>query len=82
MGTTEKNIATLSIMVQDKASAASVNELLGKHSEVIIGRLGIPYRTKGVSIIVVVVDSEVSSIGSLCGSVGNIPGVSIRSTML
>ena len=82
MEASEKRIATISITVGDRTAANRVNDILGKHGDVIIGRLGIPYHEKHVSIIVIVVDSDTSSIGSLGGSLGNIPGVSVRSTML
>ena len=75
-------IASLSIMVKDRTSSQQVNDILGRHGEYIIGRLGIPYHDKHVSIIVVVVDADAGVIGSLGGSLGNVPGVTLRSVTL
>lgn len=75
-------IGVISIVVRDRAMAARVNEILGRHGDVIHGRLGIPYSERGVSIVVVVVDTDQSTIGAIGGALGNIPGVTLRSTIL
>jgi len=78
----ESRIANISIVVRDKASAPLVNDILSKHGDVIQGRLGIPSPGRGVSIIVIVVDAGNDRIGAISGSLGNVPGVTLRSTML
>ena len=82
MNSKEKRVANISIVVKDKNSAQLVNEILSKHGDVIHGRLGIPYPERGVSIIIILVDADNSRIGAISGSLGNIPGVTLRSTML
>ena len=82
MKSEEKRVANISIVVKDKNSTPVVNEILSKHGDVIHGRLGIPYSERGVSIIIILVDADNSSIGAISGSLGNVPGVTIRSTML
>lgn len=78
----ETRIATIGIVVRDRAMADRVNEVLSRHGDIIRGRLGMPYPEKGVSIIVVVVDGDTAQIGAIGGALGNIPGVTLRSTML
>ena len=82
MNSKEKRVAIISIVVKEKNSAQLVNEILSKHGDVIHGRLGIPYPERGVSIIIILVDADNSRIGAISGSLGNVPRVTLRSTML
>ena len=78
----ENRAANISSVLRDRNVAQKVNEILGTHRDVIRGRLGLPYPERGVSIIIVLVDADNSRIGAISGSLGNLPGVSLRSTML
>ena len=77
-----KRLANISIVVRDRTVVHRVNQILSEHGEVIRGRLGLPYHERGVSIIIVLIDADNSTIGTISGSLGNIPGVSLRSTIL
>jgi len=79
---TGKRIANISIVVKDRDEAAKVNEILGKHGDIIRGRLGIPCPDRSVSVIIILVEADNSKISAISGAVGNIPGVSLRSTIL
>lgn len=74
----EKRVAVLGIIVEDLTSAPKVNEVLHEYSEYIIGRMGIPYAEKQVSVISVVVDAPMDVINALSGKVGRIEGVSAK----
>jgi putative iron-only hydrogenase system regulator len=74
----EKRVAVLGIIVEDMASAPKVNEVLHEYSEYIIGRMGIPYAEKQVSVISVVVDAPMDVINALSGKIGRIEGVSAK----
>ena len=74
----EKRVAVLGIIVEDLASAPKVNEVLHEYSEYIIGRMGIPYAEKQVSVISVVVDAPMDVINALSGKIGRIEGVSAK----
>jgi putative iron-only hydrogenase system regulator len=82
MNTAEKRIATINIVVRDREMAPMVNEILTRYGDVICGRLGVPFRDKGISVISILLEADVSHIGAISGSLGNIPGVTLRSTML
>lgn len=75
----ENNIATkiavIAIIVEDFNATQKVNELLHNFNDKIIGRQGIPYRQKGVSVITVVLDCTQEDINSLSGKLGMISGV-------
>ncbi|MEW5865352.1 MAG: TM1266 family iron-only hydrogenase system putative regulator [Bacillota bacterium] len=78
----ERRIAVVGILVEDRSRAApKVNEILGFHADMILGRMGIPYREKDVAVIALIVDGTTDEIGSLTGKLGNIRGVKVRSAV-
>ncbi len=74
----ETRIALIGIMVEDAEAAEHINRILHQYSQYIIGRMGLPYREKGLSIISVVVDAPGEAISALSGKLGMIPGVSTK----
>ena len=74
----ENKIAVLAIIVNDFQTVEKVNSLLHEFRDRIIGRMGIPYRTKNVNIISVVLDAPIEEIKSLSGKLGMINGVSSK----
>ena len=74
----ENKIAVLAIIVNDFQTVEKVNSLLHEFRDRIIGRMGIPYRTKNVNIISVVLDAPIEEINSLSGKLGMINGVSSK----
>ena len=74
----ENRIALLGIIIEDGDAVPTVNALLHGFSEFIVGRMGIPYREKGVSVISIVMDAPTSTINSLSGKLGMINGVSAK----
>ena len=74
--TQENRIAVIGIIVEDKAMAESVNTLLHQYGDYVIGRMGLPYRERNMSIISVVVDAPSDIISALSGKLGRLPGVS------
>lgn len=74
----ETRVAVISIIVEDPESVLAVNELLHQYSEFIIGRMGIPYRSKGISIISIAVDAPQDKISALSGKLGRLDGVTSK----
>ena len=72
----ETRIAVIGIIIEDKEMAESVNSLLHQYSQFIIGRMGLPYRERNMSIISVVVDAPSDTISALSGKLGRLQGVS------
>ncbi len=78
----ESRIAVMAILVLEReASARAVQEILSRHSEIIVGRMGIPYRQRDLSVIAVIVDGTTDQIGALSGQLGGLRGVKVRTTM-
>ena len=66
------------VSVKEEESIGAVNELLHEFREYIVGRMGIPYRDRGVSIISVVLDAPGDATSSLSGKLGMLEGVSAK----
>ena len=73
-------LATLSIIVEDRENAEKINAMLHECGKYIIGRMGMPYPQKGVSIICVVIDAPETVISTLSGKLGQLRGVSMKTT--
>ena len=73
-----KRIAVMGIIVENRESAEPLNALLSEYGEFIIGRMGVPYKEKGVSIVSVAIDAPQDTIAALAGKVGNLKGVSVK----
>ena len=71
----ETRVAVISIIVENTEAVEKLNALLHKSGQFIIGRMGIPYREKGISIISVALDAPTDAINALTGALGRIPGV-------
>lgn len=76
----DTRIALIGIIIEDLEQSKSVNELLHEYSDYIVGRLGIPYREKGVSIMSIVIDAEHDVISSLSGKLGMVKGINVKTT--
>ena len=74
----ETRVAIMGIIVERKESVEKLNTLLHEYGEYIIGRMGIPYREKKISIVSIAIDAPQDVISSLAGKVGNIPGISVK----
>lgn len=74
----ETRIAIIAIIVEDINSSMELNDLLHQYNEYVVGRMGIPYRQKHVSIMSVVLDAPQNVISALSGKLGMLPGVSSK----
>ena len=74
----ETRVALIAIIVEDPDSVQAINQLLHEYGECIIGRMGIPYREKGISIISIAIDAPQEVISALSGKIGRLPRVSAK----
>jgi len=74
----ETRVAVMAIIVEAYEAAETLNHVLHDYGQYIIGRMGIPYREKGISIISVAIDAPQDVISALSGKIGRIPNVSIK----
>lgn len=76
----DNRVAVISIIVEREDAVTPLNELLHRYGPFIIGRLGIPYRQKGVNIICVAIDAPNDRINALTGALGRIEGINAKAT--
>ena len=74
----ETRIALIGIIVEDGQAAEKINRILHDYGRCIIGRMGLPYREREISIISIVMDAPNETISALSGKLGMIPGVSTK----
>jgi putative iron-only hydrogenase system regulator len=78
----QNRIAVIGIIVTQRENAAKqVNTVLSEHANIIVGRMGIPYHERGLSVISLIVDGTTDEIGALTGKLGNIPSVKVKSAI-
>lgn len=78
----QRRVGVVAIVVEDRLKAApKVNQLLGEYGDIIVGRMGVPYRDRGVSVIALIVDGDTDALGALTGKLGGVPGVKVRSAL-
>ena len=74
----QTRVAVIAIVVENPDSVAEVNRLLHDAADWILGRMGLPYREKGVNLISVAIDAPQDVISALSGKIGALPGVSAK----
>ena len=74
----ETRIAVISIIVEKPEATAALNDVLHQYSQYVIGRMGIPYRQRNISIISVAVEAPQDVISALSGKLGRMEGVSAK----
>ncbi len=77
----DKRIAVAAIVIDENLAASEVNRVLHEYSDIIIGRMGIPYRDRGICLISVALDAPTDVISSLTGRLGRISGVSVKAAI-
>ena len=78
MEQTPTRIALIGIVVENSDSVEQLNSLLSQYGNYIIGRMGIPYREKSISIISIAMDAPNNVISALSGKIGMLPGISSK----
>ena len=74
----ETRVAVISIIIENSEAVHDVNEILHTYGEYIIGRMGIPYRAKGINIISIAIDAPQDVTAALSGKIGRLAGVSVK----
>ena len=74
----ETRVAVISIIVENESVIGQVNDILHEYRLHIIGRMGIPYRQKQISIICVAIDAPQDVISAMSGRIGRLPGISTK----
>ena len=74
----QNRVAVMAIIVREGDSVAALNALLHAYCDFIIGRMGVPYRSRGVSLISIAMDAPGSVISALSGKIGRLEGITVK----
>ncbi len=77
----EKRIGVIAILVNDRKHIQQLNTILSGHSDIIVGRMGIPMRDRGISVISLIIEGDTDQIGSLTGKIGKLEGIQVKSIL-
>ncbi len=77
----ERRLGVIGIVVENREFVSMVNQVLSENASIIIGRMGVPYKEKDVSVISLIVDGTTDQIGALTGKLGNIKNVTVKSAL-
>ena len=77
----EKRIGTVLIQIESRENVALLNDIISRHSQIIIGRQGLP-RSNGKNIISLILEGTTDEIGSLTGQIGRLQGIDVKSVLL
>jgi len=77
----ERRIGFVGIILEDRECVDAVNHVLSGHAELILARMGLPRRDKGVAVITLAVEASTDELGALTGQLGNVRGVSVKSAL-
>ncbi|MBQ5782851.1 MAG: iron-only hydrogenase system regulator [Oscillospiraceae bacterium] len=76
----ETRVAVIGIIVENLSVTQRINEILSEYGDFIIGRMGIPYRRRGINIISIAVDAPQNVISALSGKLGRLDGVTAKTS--
>jgi len=77
----DKRIGAIIILVRERDKVQLMNEILTRHSHMIIGRQGIPIRDRGINVISLVIEGTVDEINTLTGQLGRIEDITAKAVM-
>ncbi|MGN0635430.1 MAG: TM1266 family iron-only hydrogenase system putative regulator [Acutalibacteraceae bacterium] len=77
----ETRVAVMGIIVEQKESVAQLNAILHECGRYIIGRMGLPYEKKNISIISIAVDAPTDVINAISGRIGKLSGISVKTAL-
>ncbi len=78
----EHRLGVVAVFVENRLDTApKVNQILSEYGRILVGRMGIPYRERNLSVISVIVDGSNDDIGAMTGKLGAIPGVSVKAAL-
>ncbi len=76
----KKRLGFVGIIIENRdKSAEDVNHVLHEHAAMFVGRMGIPYKERGLSVMTLIVDANTDEVGALTGQLGAIDGVFVKS---
>jgi len=80
---TQTRIGVVGVVITDrKNQSANVNNILSEYAQIIIGRMGIPYREKNLGVIALIIEGNTDEIGAMTGKLGSLKGVQVKTALV
>lgn len=76
-----KRLGVVGIFVESRSAATEINAILHEFAPVIVGRMGIPYRERSVSVISLIVDGTMDEVNALTGRLGRVANTSVKTAL-
>ncbi|OGW81491.1 MAG: CopG family transcriptional regulator [Omnitrophica bacterium RIFCSPLOWO2_12_FULL_44_17] len=78
----DKRLGFVGIIVEKREKVAEqINHILSEYGEMIVARVGIPYKERHCSVITLIVDATTDELGAMTGKLGALEGVSVKSAL-
>lgn len=77
----ENRVAVISIIVEDRSVSTQINLLLTEYGDYIVGRMGVPYKQKSISVMCIIADAPAEVLNTLTGKIGQLSGVTAKTLM-
>ena len=77
----EIRIAIIAIVIEDKSKSNTVNAILHDYSDLFVGRMGIPFKEKKISVITLIAQGTNDNISALTGKLGRVEGITVNSML-
>lgn len=77
-----RRMGVIGIVIEQREQASKINGILSSYGEVIVGRMGVPYRERDIAVIALIVDGSTDEIGALTGKLGQVGGVQVKSALV
>jgi putative iron-only hydrogenase system regulator len=77
----ESRIGAVLVLVTEEGDIQRINQIITEHSDLILGRQGIPLRDRSTNVISLVLEGDTDRMGSLTGKLGRLPGVKVKSVL-
>ena len=77
----EQRIGAVIVLVTTDGDIHLINNIISEHSEIALGRQGIPLRERSINVISLVLEGNTDQMGSLTGKLGRHPGVKVKSVL-
>ena len=72
-------LGIVGMVVENLESSRMLNQLISDAKDLVVARLGVPYRERGISVISLIVDGTNDEISAFTGKAGRLPGVTVKS---
>jgi putative iron-only hydrogenase system regulator len=78
----ERRLGVIGVVIENPAAVQrELNDLISEASDLVVGRMGIPYRDRNLAVLALVVDGTNDEINSITGRLGSLPGISVRAAL-